>query len=382
MGRKRPGKGTPFDEQLVFEVCRRFFQQKAGASKIASELSVQLKTKITREQVYPILFEAHDRGLFEFYAPVERRLTDTVVDKFRVRRPSVCSDLAVQVVNARREVAKDEVPKRAARTAVTLIREIGKRKKNGAVHLGIASGDTSKRVARQLAALIHSDPQDIPPLVLHALSSGFSEVDPETACVTFFSFFDRIPKVEFIGLFTTPFVESARRDEIPHLPGARVAFAQKHEIDIVITSLAQPDDEHGELRKFIRSMPDADEPHGATPESRLRGKDSARTRDFEKILKKTRWAGDVQYRPYSGTGPIDSSDLDFVAVTLFELSELVERSKDPDKALLLVAGPCGTCGEPRGRALYPLLEEPSLKVWTHLVADAETAELTCEMARS
>jgi hypothetical protein len=48
--------------------------------------------------------------------------------------------------------------------------------------------------------------------------------------------------------------------------------------------------------------------------------------------------------------------------------------RSPDKYVVLVAGPCGECGKTKEDALIPLLEEPSLKIWSHLVTDAQTAD--------
>ena len=84
--------------------------------------------------------------------------------------------------------------------------------------------------------------------------------------------------------------------------------------------------------------------------------------------------GDVMYRPFNARGPITRST-GIRAVTLFELDELVEFAAQRDKAVVLVAGPCGNakCGRSRSDALLPLLEEPSLDVWSHLVTDDVTA---------
>ena len=46
---------------------------------------------------------------------------------------------------------------------------------------------------------------------------------------------------------------------------------------------------------------------------------------------------------------------------------------NPDKAVILVSGPCGSCDCPRDDALMPLLTVPSLAVWSHLVTDEQTA---------
>jgi hypothetical protein len=95
------------------------------------------------------------------------------------------------------------------------------------------------------------------------------------------------------------------------------------------------------------------------------------TRGF-RSLEREGWVGDVQYRPYSPRGPIES-DAQIRAVALFELRELVAHARQPDKHVVLVAGPCPTCGNLRSDALRPLLEQPKLKVWTHLVTDVNSA---------
>ena len=62
------------------------------------------------------------------------------------------------------------------------------------------------------------------------------------------------------------------------------------------------------------------------------------------------------------------------AVTLFELDELRELSARKDKYVVLVSGPCGKCGRTRSDALRPLVANPKLKVWSHLVLDLDTAQ--------
>ena len=51
-------------------------------------------------------------------------------------------------------------------------------------------------------------------------------------------------------------------------------------------------------------------------------------------------------------------------------------ARDPEKAVVLVAGPCGhpDCGRSRDDALVPLLTQDSLAVWTHLITDHVTAD--------
>src|SRR4051812_20370667 len=83
-----------------------------------------------------------------------------------------------------------------------------------------------------------------------------------------------------------------------------------------------------------------------------------------------RCRGDVQFRMYSDTAPI-TPPRGIRAVTLFELSELVEMAGSRNKFVVLLSGPCGAtdCGRTRTDALRPLLTQPKLRVWSHLVCD-------------
>jgi DNA-binding transcriptional regulator LsrR (DeoR family) len=91
---------------------------------------------------------------------------------------------------------------------------------------------------------------------------------------------------------------------------------------------------------------------------------------------KAGWVGDVQFRPYSAEGPLPENVCPVRAVTLFELDELVRIAKDRTngKYVVLVAGPCGECGETKKNALRPLLANEQLRLWTHLIVDAKTAK--------
>jgi hypothetical protein len=80
----------------------------------------------------------------------------------------------------------------------------------------------------------------------------------------------------------------------------------------------------------------------------------------------------VQHLPYSDEEPI-TEPVGNRAVTLFELRDLVNLAKTPDRSVLLVAAACGVCQRSRADALVPLLRSPALKVWTHLVTDIPTA---------
>lgn len=129
------------------------------------------------------------------------------------------------------------------------------------------------------------------------------------------------------------------------------AVEAKH-IDIVLTALATAADEHGALRQFAKVA-----------------KHGFKTR----ALRAARWIGDLQYHPYSRTGPIDV-DAGVRAVTLFDLQDLRKFARRRHKHVVVIACPCGGCFEPKTAAVLPLLECAELKVWTKIVMDLSTAK--------
>jgi hypothetical protein len=80
----------------------------------------------------------------------------------------------------------------------------------------------------------------------------------------------------------------------------------------------------------------------------------------------------VQFRPYSASGPI-RQECPVQVVTLFEIEELVALAQQPNKYVVLIAGPCSECQRLKTDALRPLLTNPRLRLWTHLVMDLATA---------
>ena len=195
-------------------------------------------------------------------------------------------------------------------------------------------------------------------MVLHALTSGFHVDNPHTAPVAFFGLFRELQdQIGYVGLFAPSVVKAREYTKVKMQPGVKEGFDRKRDIDVVITSLASRKDDDGALNQFLR--------------------DDART---QLLLEKHGWVGDVQYRPYSARGPIQQQT-PTRAVTLFELDELVKLVKQNDKHVILTAGPCGRCGRTREDALLPLMNNPQLKLWTHLVLDLGTAEQLVDLAR-
>ena len=329
-------------DELVFGVCHAFLKGEK-TEDIAGAFG------LTREGVYPLIVEGAARNYLLLCPPPQQQLTERLAARYGL------DPTRLRVVATRGKGANEQVSWAGGDLVLDLVRDVGGRKKQ--VHVGLGSGWTTLQVARRLAQRLRTEFGG-PDLVLHALSSGFDITDPLRAPVAFFASFQNLPmKVDYLGLFVSAAVPANMYDDVKTQPGVRESFEHASEVDVVVTSLASAADEHGALNRFLR--------HWST--------------DALGDLKRQGWVGDVQYLPYSTRAPITVRS-GVRAVTLFELDELVAMVRSGDKHVVLVGGPCGDCGTPKTEALRPLLETPELRVWSHLVIDAGTAEQLLEPA--
>lgn len=328
-------------DSIIFGVCEKFIRRE-GATEISRWLSGH-GYPLTREQVYQLFQEGLHRGYLDLRPPKEKDLSERLGQKFS-HGPS-----HIQVVNVEGESTIRHVADEAAKLTLSLI----KSSRKIPLHIGFGAGNTLRMVARSLSDLLAHEPK-IPHLVLHALGSGFAARDPSTSACTFFAFFDELAErgnIEYWTLMVDPFVKWSNFKKVKESEYFAEAFQQAGEIDIVITTLASAkEDPHGLLVRFM----------DLAPSWGLRR------------LKEAGWIGDVLWRPYSRTGPIEENTAIRVP-TLFELRDLVDLARKPEKHVILVAGPCATCGKSKAEALRPLLIEPSLRVCNHLVTDLTTA---------
>lgn len=369
-------------DDLVFAVCDRFLRQlglssvnsnpdeaseaigekKGAAAAVAQWLKDSWgRPDLSREKIYPLFWEAAQRGFLLLKPPMEKLLADRMAFHFNVRD----TKRQIKVVNALGDSASNHVASAAADVIVDLIEKVAQEKKTKMkpgdpipkVHLGMGAGYATMLVAQRIAKRVSAGIQ-VPPLVLHAISAGgFLVNEPQKVPSTYFAYFDRnFTDIECVSLFSETVVNKDDYERIKLNPGTRRAFERKDEIDIFITSLAAAHHEHGLLEQFLSHLITEEliEP------------------DVLQDMYKAGWIGDVQFCPYSKEGPLD--DICPVrAVTLFELDELVQFAQKDGKYVVLVAGPCGECGESKKDALIPLLENEKLNLWTHLITDARTA---------
>ena len=339
-------KVKDLDDAKVFQCCHEFLGKpgRPSPTEVARILTREwgLKVDVKHTDIYPIVAEGVSRDLVRLQARPSARCTEELVRRFGHAKESI------HVLAARGESAIPAVADAAADHILKLILRLGDSKQR--VHIGFVGGRTVMAVAHKLAANMRRA-ERLPKLALHAVCSGFDALHPETAPISFFGYFKDVPAdVEYVGLFAPPVVDAKDYERVKNGRGVVESFRKAEEIHLVVTSLSAAADRHGPL-KDLQDV----------SEVRLGGLHSA--------------VGDVSYCPYSNEGPIllDSGPR---AMTLFQISDLVELAARRDKHVVLVASPCPApdCGRLRADALLPLLANPKLKLWSSLFLDEETAE--------
>ena len=417
---------TTEDDEFVYAVCERFFQcmketHEAGASTAKRRpgpaasvvdwlVRERGRTDVTREKIYPLIWQAFKRGVLLLKAPIELNLRDRLIEKYALAgylgpsagssasagfdasraaasdaalvagsdasRASVAAtertvggadvDRKLVVVNVSGPTASQHVGSVAADEIIKLIYRVSAEKKARAlaegrdpnetrVHLGLGAGYAAMEVAKRLAG--RADAQT-PKLTLHAISPGGFYIPKEQMdpTVYFHYFINAGLDVECVGLFSTPVVATEDFERLKRNPSLRRCFERRDEIDIIATSLASADDEHGLFRKYFEhlraeNLVDA----SALPALEAQG-----------------WVGDVLFQPFSPTGALTPRS--YRAVALFTFDELAAFSRRPGKHVVVIGGPCGACGAPKTNALRPLLENERARLWTRLIVDRDAAK--------
>jgi DNA-binding transcriptional regulator LsrR (DeoR family) len=350
---------------VVFEVANLFVRSDSDGKKrtvqsIVDEVNETISAKLNREDIYPVLSEARRRGYLKVCPPIELALAQRIVDAYSLHdMAGKFGEHQIQVVDVRGQGATEHVAIHAARLAARLIGKLHKKKrkartvKGRAVHVGFASGFSAHRIASHLADLLRAS-ESLPPLVFHSLSGGYSASDPYIASVAFLGQFLTLPtRVELVGLFAPPFMPASEHPEEMYrqMPYARDAFDRRDEVDIIITALASSGDT-------------------LSPDEEKHKRD-----EYCDALLKEGWIGDIQYQPFSKDAPlaIEKVGVPYSPVTVFDVNQLVEFAARDDKAVILCGSPCLKCGRSRDDAVAALLRSEALRVWSHVVIDADTA---------
>jgi DNA-binding transcriptional regulator LsrR (DeoR family) len=319
--------------------------RRPSPTEVAKTLSQEWRADVKHTDIYPLENEAVRRGMLRVVARPARRWSEDVARRFQQ------SPESIHVLAARGPSAPSAVTSAAADHVLDLILELVKVKDR--VHVGLVGGRTVMAVARRLAQNLRwADPP--PSLGVHAVCPGFDALHYQSAPNSFLVYFeDAVPDVKTVGFFAPPLVYAKDYERVKNTLGVVESFRRANEIDVVVTSLSSAADPHGPLKDL----------HDV-------GKASLGELEAARVI------GDVSYCPYSGDGAI-LLDSGLRAMTLFQISDLVDLATRKNKHVVLVASSCPApgCGRLRSDALVPLLANPNLKVWSSIFLDVETAEL-------
>jgi DNA-binding transcriptional regulator LsrR (DeoR family) len=341
-------KKKEWPPEVVFRLAELLFAQgdSIKAESIVKQVNEELKpaSPLNRQSLIPALCAAKRLGFVRLDPPLENDLSDRIRAKYGCRRDTV------HVVDYSRQEGNEWVSAKAADLATGLVKDLAA--STGApVTIGLGPGRATRDFAEHLSQRMRKADR-FPKVNLVAISAGGPAEFPEHSSSSFFNLFPREGVEKRIGLFAGTLIHSRDSADIKLRAGVKEAFAIKPDIRLVVTSMGDIEDEHDLFRIFLeRSDP------RALRDLRHRG-----------------CVGNVQYRPYSAKGPIDEGPTDMLrAVTLFELPELVKMAGGRDREIILIARRCGACGRNRARSLRPILENPELRVFSHLVVDSPTA---------
>lgn len=342
---------------LLFRVCELFLVAGMSAKEVAEQTSKDFNRKINREYVYKLLQEAlrgnEKHKLLRLVPPVNLKIERKLREKFSI--PESCDINVVDVFN-------NSACERITETASDIILDYMKELKNeqSVVHLGLGPGYTTRRIAESLGSQMRSLPDQLK-VSLHAITAGSPVRRSKYAALSSFGCFSTdMVKNEF-PLFTEPVVRVKDYPEVQQHPGYMDAINVREEIQIIITTLGDKKDPHDIYRNLH--------------EGGKKGSKSEKPTNTQAVkdLNAKGWVGNMQFRPYSNTGPIYEANDSQRISTLFELEDYRKWAKEKKKRIVLVVSPCGACQMLRAEALLPLLK-PEFRIWNSLVVDRMTAE--------
>jgi DNA-binding transcriptional regulator LsrR (DeoR family) len=297
---------------------------------------------LKREDFYGLVRYAARRGWLSFQPPQNHRLADQIRARHAWLR-------GVRVVHT--AVLRD-VANEAALALVGLLQAYRREWDRQEVHIGFTGGHSMRMLARSFADRLSEPPEELPDsVVFHALAAGFDPTDPTTNPNAFFTYFLNKPmlqvKPSFLGLSAPAMVTPEALEAMKELADIKDAFASVRGLDIVVTSGADWSDEDCALRR------------------RMQGSTAS-----VEALQNEGCVGDILWRPIADHGPIET-ETELRALSLIELGQLPTIIRGGTRVLLML-GPCGRCGDPKGRLLRCVLQQRR-PIITDLVVDSRTA---------
>lgn len=340
-------KPSIYRDATIYRMVELVVQEKKSVQEAARQLQAEGHGIITRQAGYKILGLAFERNYVWLSPPIEKHVVGDLAERY----PRSIVPTRTCVVPTRDRYDTRKVAAVAAQRAIEICKELAQDRLGRPVGIGLGPGRATLDFCTEFGRLIAQEGSSAS-IALFAITAGGPANEPEYASSSFFNLFPPYLVKKRIALFAETLVTREEFPKIKRRPGVKEAFQAKKngEIDLVITSMGDIRDEHDLLRTFLDQ---ADLKH-------------------DELIKKG-WVGNVQYRPYTLSGPIHESADDMRAVTLFELEDLAKMAEAKDKHVMLIARQCARCGRTRAAALKPLLTNPKLKVFSDLVMDVASA---------
>jgi hypothetical protein len=344
--------GLTRDEKMsiVFE----YFRQGLNTNDIVTRAKADYDLKLNREDPWRLISEAARTNRLVYLAPQVAELASEFerrypwLNRVRVVRTRANSDLSFHVAHMLLKMVQDRT-KAAKRGEAEVIR------------IGVSGGGLIQQAFQQFAGLLTQGPTGLPKkLVFHSLVSSL-DVNPSKDSTGIYSYFsqpaDLGVEVEFVSVPAPGFVTKQEYRLLEKMDSIKEATRWRGKIDIVVSSIGHWKDANSNDRE-----------HSALADQ-LKHQKPKFFKDFLQHLA----IGDFIFTPVGPTGFVDLSN--FRIMSLFEnksdLSSWIERGTK----VLTVAGPCGTCGQPKTEVLRCLLNLPrEQRLLTDLIVDHRTAQ--------
>ena len=342
-----------FDETEIMLLVADYYLQEIPATEIVTLMRENFGVRISSRAPFKYLCQAIRKGLVVLQAP------DFLLQRAKLHQAHPWLE-GVEVVHS---IANRHVSQRGARVLQKLIKQLvtgtGKKK---TVHIGWGGGLQIRDFASCFVHLMNEEPEGWPEKIyVHGMVPGVGlsapTLDPSSIFMEFMNEYchDRI-KFQFVQ-FPGPVLFDSTKidvDELQSDPDTRMIMAEALELDIIVSSAANWEDQHSVFRQGMESSSTA-----------------CKLLEMEGVM------GDILFRPVNECGPIEV-DTRWRFQTLLELAQLPQYISTGGKVMLLV-GPCNECSLPKIQILKALLAHHE-HLFTHLIVDSHTARGVQEFA--
>jgi len=337
-----------FGNEELISVVANLMCQGRSVAEVIDIIEEKYKVRIGREIPYRLFAHAAQKGWIRFTGPIAVDLSEKLKSQFPFLHD-------VRVV---RTAVSEDISQHASGMLLKMIQKLieenpGKKE----VHIGFAGGSTLRRLAGYFAQELQNPIETgrLPnKIVFHAMVADFNSEEPTNNPNAFFTYFvsDQPSRVKtgFVGLHAPGLVSPDQMEMILKFDDIKNAYAQVDDIDIIVTSAG------GHWK----------EGHSALYDMYKQASPSSLTQ-----INKHNPLGDLMWRPF-GKGPIEIATK-IRTMTLMDLSDLPGFITKKDKRVLLLIGPCGSCGGPKMEILKAILSyRPQLI--THVIVDSRSAQ--------